>query len=136
MKRSKKIQLLLVTAVLASCNRVIIPGETAAAYAPDPNRAAVPANAPDSTFTITSANTIDPSLIATPAYNADWYNCTCQLDYAYFNYPYNYYGFYYTGHPWLPLYRPGHTYRRQAFWQNHQFIIKGGFGRGAASTAS
>ena len=32
MKRSKKIQLLLVTAVLASCNRVIIPGETAAAY--------------------------------------------------------------------------------------------------------
>jgi hypothetical protein len=117
MKRSKKIQLLLVTAILASCNRVIIPGETMAAYAPDPNRTAAPA---------------DSSLIATPAFNDSWYNCTCQLDDAY----YNYFSFYYTGHPWLPLYRPGHFYRRQAFWKNHQFTIKGGFGRGAASTGS
>lgn len=125
MKRSKKIQLLLVTAVLASCNRVIIPGETTAAYAADSDPNLAPAYA------------FDPSLTATPAYNDDWYNCTCQLDYAYNNYPYNYYfNFYNTGHPWLSLYRPGHTYRRQAFWQNHQFTIKGGFGRGAASTGS
>lgn len=125
MKRSKKIQLLLVTAVLASCNRVIIPGETTAAYAPDSNPNLAPAWA------------FDPSLTATPAYNVDWYNCTCQLDYAYSNYPFNFdFSFYNTGTPRLPLYRPGHTYRRQAFWQNHQFTIKGGFGRGAASTGS
>ncbi len=132
MKRSKKIQLLLVTAVLASCNRVIIPGETAAAYAPGQGMTV----ASDSALT----NTFDPSLIGPPAYNDDWYNCTCQLDDAYSNYPYdyygNYYGFYYTGSSRLPLYRAGHTYRRQAFWQNHQFTIKGGFGRGAASTGS
>ena len=33
-------------------------------------------------------------------------------------------------------YPPSRIHRRQAFWRNYRLVVKGGFGRAAASTAS
>lgn len=112
MKKTSKIHLVLVTAVLASCNRVIIPDQPTAGYTPD------------------------PSLTAAPYYGDDRYNCDCRVDTTYYNYPYNYFNFYFTGQPYGYRYRPGYLYRKGAYWQNHAFIVRGGFGKAAASAAS
>ncbi len=109
--KSKSIHLVLVTALLASCNRVIIPDQSAA------------------------GNIQDSSLTVAPAYDDDIDNCACGYN---FYYPFDYYSYYSFNYsqPWLSVYRPGRLYRKQAFWQNHQFVVKGGFGRAAGSSAS
>lgn len=112
MKRTKNIRLVLVTAALASCNRVIIPDRPEAGYAPD------------------------PSLTATPLYDDYRYDCDCRFDTTYYNYPGNYFSFYYTGQPYGYVYDPGVIYRKKAFWHNHTFIVRGGFGKSAVSAAS
>ncbi|HEX3935691.1 MAG TPA: hypothetical protein VHW43_13485 [Puia sp.] len=112
MKKTSKIRLVLVTAVLASCNRVIIPDQPDAGYTPD------------------------PSLTAAPYYGDDQYAGDCRVDTTYYNYPYNYFNFYFTGQPYGYRYRPGYLYRKGAYWHNHVFVIRGGFDRAAASSAS
>ena len=112
MKKTSKIRLVLVTAVLASCNRVIIPDQPTAGYTPD------------------------PSLTVAPFYGDDRYDCDCRVDTTYHNYPDNYFNFYFTGQPYGYRYRPGYLYRKGAYWHNHAFIVRGGFGKAAASSAS
>ncbi len=88
-----KIHLVLITAALASCNRVIIPADLTAGY------------------------TTDLTLARTPADTS----CLCYCSAFKFN-------------PTLSF--PGESYRRGAFWRNHQFILRGGFGKSNFSTAS
>jgi hypothetical protein len=117
MKRSKHIHLVLVTAVLASCNRIIIPADPAAPYVPD------------STLTMAPAY-IDSSL-----------NCDCEANnyYQYYS-PYSPYGHYYylsyTG--WRPalLTYPRRDYRKGTVWRNKDFIARGGFGKLGVSAAT
>lgn len=97
MKKTPKIHLVLVTAVLASCNRLIIPGQPAAGYSAEPNP---PAS--DTTY--------------------------CYLP--------NYFNFYFTGQPYGYRYRPASLYRNGAYWHDHVFVVRGGFGKASASTAS
>lgn len=112
MKKTKNIRLVLVTAILASCNRAIIPDRPEAG------------NVPDS------------SLTAAPLYDDYRYDCDCRFDTAYYTSPYNYFSFYYTGQPYGYAYYPGVVYRRKAFWHNHTFIVRGGFGKSAVAAAS
>ena len=112
MKKSKNIRLVLVTAVLASCNRVIIPDRPQAG------------NIPDSSLTAAQIHASNP------------YDCDCRFDTTYYNGPNSYFNFYLTGHPYGYAYYPGLIYRRQAFWHNHTFVVRGGFGKSAVAAAS
>ena len=96
--RTKQIHLVLVTSLLTSCSRMIIPNQH------PPN------------------NAVDSTQIAEDSVN----NCSC-----YYNYPYD--DYYYL--PWnFQIYWPGRIYRRQAFWRNYRFVVKGGFGRAAGGS--
>jgi hypothetical protein len=112
MKKSSKIHLVLVTAVLASCNRFVIPDQPQAGYTPD------------------------PSLTAAPLPGDDSSGCVCGIDSAYSNYPLDYYNFYFSGQPYAYPHRPASLYWRGAWWHNRVFVVRGGFGKAAASTAS
>jgi hypothetical protein len=102
MKKTAKIHLVLVTAMLASCNRVIIPDQPEAGYTPD------------------------PSLTAAPLYGDDSTACA-------YNYNYN---FYFSTQPYAYRYRSASLYRQGANRHNHFFVVRGGLGKAAASTAS
>ncbi|HEV2478230.1 MAG TPA: hypothetical protein VGS79_01145 [Puia sp.] len=112
MKKTSKIHLVLVTAILASCNRVIIPDQPEAGYTPD------------------------PSLTAAPLDNDDSSACVCGVDTTYYNYPLDYFNFYFNGPPYAFRYAPASIYRKGAHWPSHAFVVRGGFGKAAASTAS
>jgi hypothetical protein len=111
MIRAKQIRLVIVTALLASCNRVIIP-ETAA-----------------------DANTPDSTLTRTPVADESPYDCNCVFNPYYQPYSLDF-SFYYTGQPYGYAYIPGRTYRKAVHWQNNKLIVRGGFGKSTASTAS
>ncbi|AEV99554.1 hypothetical protein A4D02_27325 [Niastella koreensis] len=108
MKRSKHIHLVLVTAVLASCNRVMIPADPSAPYVPD--------------ATLTMA----------PAYVDSSANCSCDVYNNYDQYysPYLSYGYYY--HSWYP----GSYARRGTVVRSNHFIARGGFGKFGVSAAT
>ena len=112
MKKTSSIHLVLVTAVLTSCGRVIIPDQPSEGYTPD------------------------PSLTAASVYDDSRYDCDCRVDTSYHNAPYNYFNFYYSGRPYGYAYRPGYGYRRSAYWHNHMFVVRGGFSKSAASVSS
>ena len=111
MKKTAKIHLVLVTALLASC-RVIIPDEPETGYTPD------------------------PSLTAAPLYSEDSSVCTCGVDTTYHNYPGNYFNFNFYGPPYAFRYRHASLYRQGTYWKENAFVVRGGFGKAAASTAS
>ena len=113
MKKSTKIHLILVSATLASCNRVIIPAQSAAGYITDSTLTAAPAG-DDSTGTCGYCNELNMQ----PA------------NYSY--YPYYSYDFFYNWQP-FGVYYPGSAYRKGAFWRNNQFILRGGFGKRASA---
>ena len=117
MKRSKNIHLVLVTAVLASCNRMIIPADPSAAYVPD--------------STLTTA----------PAYIDSSYNCDCEMNNndQYYS-PYSHYGYYYNSyypgwHQGLIFYT-GRYYRSRTIWRSSHFVARGGFGKLGTSAAT
>ena len=111
MIRAKQIRLVLVTALLASCNRVIIPDN------------ATDGNIPDSTLT------------GKPVYDESRYDCNCVFNPYYQPYSFDL-GFYYTGQPYGNTYTPGRNYRKLATWQNNTHILRGGFSKSATSTGS
>ncbi len=109
MKKSKKIQLVLITAALSSCSRVIIPNE------PLQNCLA------------------DTSLANTPV---DWdaYETAAAVPSYQINYePIWYHSFFYLrpayAHPdWSPLVHPGMWYRPPVSWNGGAAVVRGGFG--------
>ena len=111
MIRAKQIRLVIVTALLASCNRVIIP-ETA-----------------------TDANIPDSALTRAPVADESQYDCNCVFNPHYQPYSLDL-GFYYTGQSYDYAYIPGRTYRKATHWQNNKLIVRGGFGKTTTSTAS
>jgi hypothetical protein len=115
MIRAKNIQLVIVTALLASCNRTIIPEEFAAA-----------------------GDTADSSLTRAPAPDQRIYDCDCVVNPYYQSYqPYSLdFSFYYSGQPYGSTYSPGHNYSKALVRHNNTFILRGGFGKSTASTAS
>lgn len=112
MKRSKNIRLVLVTTVLAACNRSILPDRPEAGYIPD------------------------SSLTAKPAYNDTRYDCDCTPDSTDNAYPDNYFTFSYTGLPYGYAHSHGYVHRKHISRHNHAFVIRGGFGKSAISRAS
>jgi len=98
MKKSTKIQLVIITAALASCNRIIIPSMSETGYLPD------------------------PGLMAIPAYEDTASDCPCTQNNK-------------RDTLYEPYY-PGYYYRKGAFWRNHQFVVRGGFGKSSGSAAS
>jgi len=117
MKRSKKIQLVLITAALASCNRIVIPSQSATALIPDSTLTRAPeaeGEGPDRCV-CTPVNNIDSSTIS-----------------LYEEYP----GIYYPGPSVGTIYIPGRTHRRGILWRSHQFIMRGGFGKSGSTVSS
>ena len=96
MKKTPNIHLVLVTALLTSCNPLLFRGQPP----PDP---------------VSDSSAVDTT---------------------YYNYPGVYFNFYFPGPPYAFEYAPASVYRRHAYWHNHVFVVRGGFGRAAASTAS
>lgn len=122
MKKSTTIQLVLITTALASCNRVIIPDQSADGYTPDPALTVAPPGEQDSV-----------------------YDCGCQLSnndwnwynpYDHINSPFGNFNLYYTGQPFLTPYRSGRLYRINTAWRNHTFIVRGGFGKAGSAAAA
>ena len=120
-KKSKTIRLVLITAALASCNRVIIPGQSAEASDPDP--------------ALTAAAADDDSV----------YDCSCQFSrtnynwhnpYEYYNSPYIDFHIYYTGQPVSAPYKAGQRYRINTSFRNHVLVVRGGFGKAASAGTS
>ena len=117
MKRSKHIHLVLVTAALASCNRMIIPADPSAPYVPD--------------STLTMA----------PAYIDSTYDCDCDVynDGQYYS-PYSYYGNYYNAYypGWNQglIFYTGRIYRSRTIVRSSHFVARGGFGKLGVSAAT
>jgi hypothetical protein len=111
MIRAKQIRLVLVTALLASCNRVIIPDAAA------------------------DGNIADSTLTGKPVYDESRYDCNCVFNPSYQSYSFDF-GFYYTGQPYGYTYIPGRNYRKFVAWQNNKHILRGGFSKSATSTGS
>jgi hypothetical protein len=115
MKRSKTIQLVLITAALASCHRNIIPSDPTIAYAKD------------------------STLVAEPAQEDNTYYACCDEIYnSLWNYSFSPYGptCYLPPHAGLYPYYPGNRYKKGAFWQKGQHIVRGGLGKSGGSVAS
>jgi hypothetical protein len=110
MIRAKQIQLVIVTALLASCNRVIIPDRTA------------------------DGNTTDSTLTVKPDYDESTYGCDCVFIPNYQPYSFDF-GSYYIGLPYGNIYTPGRNYRRLATWQNSKLIIRGGFSKTSTTSS-
>jgi hypothetical protein len=117
MKRSKHIHLVLVTAALASCNRIIIPADPSAPYVPD------------------------STLTTTPAYTDSTYNCDCEVNnYDQYYSPYWHYGYYYNsyypgwGHG--SIFYTGRSYRSRTIARSSHFVARGGFGKLGVSAAT
>jgi hypothetical protein len=121
MKKTQTIHLVLITAALASCNRVIIPGQSAA------------------------ATDDDPVLMAPIAEEDTVYDCSCQLNpnnynwynpYDYYNNPFIDFNMYYTGQPFNAPYKAGQRYRINTSYRNHVLVVHGGFGKTASAGSS
>ena len=115
MKKSKQIQLVLITAALASCNRQLVPQVSGLPV------------------------TADSTLTAPPPYGSDTacgtFNECCQEVYSQlWNYSFNPLGtYYYPGAPLGTWYYPGVLYRKGAFWRNKHFVVRGGWGKSASA---
>jgi hypothetical protein len=115
MKKSKKIQLVLITAALASCNRTLFPSQPDPVY--DPGYVQSPANT-DSVY-------------------ADSSNA-CPVDSAMYDgyYPYYYTGSYFPGWSFNLFFNIQPVYRRHRVFRNRFFIPRGGFGKTAVTAVS
>ncbi|MFT3855930.1 MAG: hypothetical protein QM733_24855 [Ilumatobacteraceae bacterium] len=131
MKKSAKLHLVLITAAFASCNQQVVPSSTPRLSSVDPNLMAAPPQPPGNQF-----YQEDPGYSTYPGYGV--YSGEDTL-YPYNAYPWNLninidwsrifgprYGFMYPGRP----------ARRGAFWRNRVFVMRGGFGKSAFSSAA
>jgi hypothetical protein len=131
MKKTKGIQLVLITAALASCGRQWIP------------RQAVTADPADSTLTAAPAAGGSPydDPYADPPSPCDCESPVAQL----WNYSFNLFSVYYFG-PVGPGYRtpryqaghrtPGGFHGKGAAWRNSHFVVRGGIGKSAHSAGA
>ena len=112
MKKSKQIQLVLITAVLASCNRAIIPQRN--------NGLA------DSTLIV---EPIYGDSINSTAYDPCWY----EANQEYWNYPFSLYCY---GLMNTSYYYPVNGNVKGKIWRGNRFIVRGGFGKSGVSASS
>jgi len=121
MKKTKTIHLVLITAALASCNRVIIPGQSA------------------------EVSGTDSALTAATAEEDSVYDCGCQPvsnnyngynPYDYYNNPFFNFNIFYTGRPFNVPYRAAPRYPINTSFRNHTFVVRGGFGKAASAGSS
>ena len=114
MKKSKKINLVVLTAILASCNRSMIPIQQPIAASYD------------------SSLTISPSP-GDSTYNLAFIPCSCQIEK---------YNKQITGQDFYmaPMneayYSPTKWQQRQSTWIGKSFVVKGGFGQTGNSVSS
>lgn len=117
MKKSKKIQLILISAALASCNRHFAPARTADWDITDTTLAARQAQDTDS-----CAN--------------DDISCL-QEPFQLWNYSFDPFGNFYYWHGAYPYYSQGRRSRKGMVWHGGKGIIRGGWGKsGKASSAA
>jgi hypothetical protein len=109
MKKTKKIQLVLITAALASCNRVMIPLEP------------------------TSNPVLDSTLTAAPAYDTtnslNSYTPCCEPCSQLWDYSFNPFGYYYGTDIGRSYYSPRKEYRKKVAWHGSHVILRGGWGK-------
>jgi hypothetical protein len=115
MKRSLRVQLVLITAALASCSREWVPRQSI------------------------DVNPSDPALTAAPLYGtAPYYTgcepCSEQSTARLWNYSFNPFGTYYW--PGATWYYPGGVYRKGSVWRNDHVIVRGGLGKSANSAGA
>lgn len=123
MKKTKHIQLVLITAALASCNRQFVPQQPMI----DDQMISNPA---------------DTTLTVGPVYDAgphgDTLNPRCEEAYPQiWNYSFNLFANYsYIGATGNTYYYPGNRYRKDFFRRVDRFIVRGGWGRASRSVSS
>ena len=125
MKKSKGIQLILITAALASCNREWVP------------RKSVNADPADSTLTATPAGGVDPNFdpYGDPLDPCDCPDPSTQL----WNYSFNPFGFFYIRPVGSVHYSPsgigssGSRFGKGLFRRSSPFVVRGGIGKSAFS---
>ncbi len=108
MKRSKKVELVLITAVLAACNRTLVPPASKNFFPEDPTL---------TTAAVERDTACDPCNQAISSVwnysfsNASPYACVIIIN-----------------QPCEPYY-PGIIYRKGTSWKNEHLIVRGGFGK-------
>jgi hypothetical protein len=145
MKKTMKIHLVLVTAVLTSCNRMITPDQSDPGFTSDPGKGLLP----DSSLTAGPVydknrygengygkNGYDGSGYNENGYDQDRYGDSCRIDTVYSNNLAIYFNYFYPGRPYYYGYRFDYLHHRAVYWSNRLFIVRGGFGRRSASSAS
>jgi hypothetical protein len=115
MKKTKKIQLVLITAALASCNRVMIPLQ--------------PISNPVLDSTLTAAPGYDP------ADSLSNYAACCEPCSQLWNYSFNPFGYYYSTEIGRSYYYPGKEYRKKVAWHGSKIILRGGWGKTGMSNS-
>jgi len=116
MKKSKHIQLVLITAALASCNRTIVPQEDAS--------------------NIVADSTLTAPVETDSMYVDGYIDCNCQDIYPAANDSTRSYGTYYIGPTYGSYYYAGRRYRQVSGWQGSKVIVRGGFGKSSVHTGS
>ena len=126
MKKSAKLQLVLITAAFASCDQKVIPSRSPSLATMDPAMAAATIGPSDPGY---GGEDLDYGIYPAPdtlfPYNPWYANLNLNIDFSRLFSPRNGY------------YNPrGQSYQRGAFWRNRVFISRGGFGKSAYSSVA
>ncbi len=114
MKKSSSIKLVLISATLASCNRIVIPSQCS----------------PD---VVLDSTLVAPPTMDRDAYN-DSFNSCCHEVLPLWAYSFNLNLYPVCISP--TAYSTARLYRRGHFWRNSHFIIRGGWGKTGESANS
>ncbi|MFI5152886.1 MAG: hypothetical protein ACHQET_06095 [Chitinophagales bacterium] len=113
LKKSKKIQLVLISAALASCHREFIPS----------------GSIPVSDYALTEAPVYDEEV------NPIYMPCF-QGQQSLWRYSFNPTGYYYAAPAGQGYYPSGYKYRKAIIWRGNKLILRGGWGKTAGSSTA
>jgi hypothetical protein len=117
MKKSTQIQLVIITAAMASCNRLVVPQQQAGGIEADSSLIAAPVP--------NDSTDVDSSCV-----------CNCQAWYPSASYSASPFGsIYYIGPVNSGYYYSPH-YSSNAVWHGKSYIVRGGFGKSSGGTGS
>jgi hypothetical protein len=116
MKKSKHIQLILITAALASCNRVVIPQQQ-----------------PED---ITTDSTLTAPVANDSTYVDDYNGCGCDDFYPVMSNSTTAYGSFYINPVYNSYYYTGRRHRKGTVVRGSTVIVRGGFGKSSVTAGS
>jgi hypothetical protein len=151
MKKTSKIHLVLVTTVLTSCNRMLMPDGSDTGYTPGPPPPGPTITViPDTALTAgpvydpnrSGPDGYDPNRNGPDGYDPNRYDPRCQIDSAYRDNLQFELDLYYQPQPYnysnrlSTVFSLKNLHDRALYWRNRVFVVRGGFGKASASTAS